>query len=187
MCRSMQCRSEHLTPCVCIGLDAQSRLSYTLTNLSLEQIVQNNEGFKLKGSMTAVLIREDGTTETRFKDNIIVNVGFDFVADAIGKAAGRPGVMSHIAVGQGVAPAAPGDSALGAELARVAATYAHTAGTKVFTFQTTFAAGVGTGPITEAGVVNAAAAGILLDRVVFAVINKGVADTLQVTFSFTMS
>ena len=173
--------------CVCIGLDGQSPLSYTPINLSLEQTVQNNEGFKLKGSMTAVLIKEDGTTETRFKDNIIVNVGFDFIADAIGKPASRPGVMSHIAVGQGVAAAAAADTALGTELARVAATYAHTTGTKVFTFQTTFAAGVGTGPITEAGVINAASGGILFDRVVFAVINKGAADTLQVTFSFTMS
>lgn len=142
---------------------------------------------KLKGSMTAVLIKEDGTTETHFKDNIIVNVGFDFIADAIGKSASRPNVMGWIAVGTGVAAAAAGDTALGTELARGAATYAHTAGTKTFTFTTTFAAGTATGAITEAGVINAASAGTLFDRVVFAVINKSAADTLQVTFTFTMS
>lgn len=145
------------------------------------------EGLKMKGTMDAVLFKEDGSVETRYKDNIIVNVGFDFIADAIGKAASRPGVMSHIAVGAGTVASDPVDSALGAELARAAATYSHTAGTKVFTFTATFAAGVGTGAITEAGVLNAAASGILLDRVVFAVINKGAADTLQVTFTFTMS
>lgn len=149
--------------------------------------MNNIEGLKLKGSMTAVLTKEDGSVETHFKDNIIVNVGFDFIADAIGKAASRPNVMSHIAVGTGAVAAAATDSTLGTELARGAATYAHTAGTKVFTFTTTFAAGTATGAITEAGVLNAASAGILFDRVVFAVINKGASDTLQVTFTFTMS
>lgn len=145
------------------------------------------DGIKLHGSMTAILTKEDGTVETRFKDNIIVNAGFDFVADAIGKAASRPAVMSHIAVGTGVTAAAATQTALVTELVRQAATYAHTAGTKVFTFTMTLAAGVGTGAITEAGVFNAASAGTMLDRVVFAVINKAASDTLQVTFTFTMA
>lgn len=151
--------------------------------------MQSNDTLKLKGSMTAVLFKEDGTTETYLRDNIIVNVGFDFIADAIGKAASRPGVMNAIAVGTGLTAAAATQTALVAELARGAATYAHTAGTKVFTFVTTFAAGTGTGAITEAGVFNSttASSGIMLDRVVFDVINKGDADTLQVTFAFTMS
>ena len=149
--------------------------------------MNNTEGLKLKGAMTAVLTKEDGSVETRFKDNIIVNVGFDFIADAIGKSASRPNVMSHIAVGTGTVAAAAGDTTLGTELARAAATYAHTAGTKTFTFTCTFAAGTATGAITEAGVLNASTSGILFDRVVFAVINKGASDTLQVTFTFTMS
>lgn len=151
--------------------------------------MQSNDTLKLKGSMTAVLFKEDGTTETYLRDNIIVNVGFDFIADAIGKAASRPSVMNAIAVGTGLTAAAATQTALVTELARCAATYAHTAGTKVFTFVTTFAAGTGTGAITEAGVFNSTTAnsGIMLDRVVFDVINKGAADTLQVTFTFTMS
>lgn len=150
--------------------------------------MQSNDTLKLKGSMTAVLFKEDGATETYLRDNIIVNVGFDFIADAIGKSASRPGVMNAIAVGTGLTAAAATQTALVAELARGAATYAHTAGTKVFTFVTTFAAGTGTGAITEAGVFNSttASSGIMLDRVVFDVINKGAADTLQVTFTFTM-
>lgn len=143
--------------------------------------------FKLKGSMTAVLVKEDGSVQTFHKDNIIVNAGFDFIAAAIGNAGARPACMGYIAVGTGSVAAAAGDTALGTELARAAATYAHANGTKVFTFQTTFAAGTATGAITEAGVLNAASAGTLLDRVVFSVINKGAADTLTVTFTFTMS
>lgn len=147
----------------------------------------HNDTLKLKGTMTAVLTKEDGSVETFYKDNIIVNVGFDFIAAAIGNSGARPACMGWIAIGTDSVAAAAADSALGAEAARAAATYAHTNGTKVFTFQTTFAAGTGTAAITEAGVFNAAAAGTMLDRVVFSVINKGAADTLQVTFTFTMS
>lgn len=142
---------------------------------------------KMHGAMTATLIKGDGSVVTRHKDNIIVNVGFDFIANAIGASSSRPAVMSHIAVGTGTTAVAASQSALVSELARGAATYAHTTGTKVFTFNTTFAAGVATGAITEAGVFNAASGGIMLDRVMFAVINKAAADTLQVTFTFTMS
>jgi hypothetical protein len=149
--------------------------------------MQTNDALKMKGTMTAVLQKEDGSVETYVKDNIIVNVGFDLISDAIGKSASRPAVISHIAVGTGTTAEAATQTALVTELSRIAATYAHTAGTKVFTMTTTFGAGVGTGAITEAGVFNAASAGIMLDRVVFAVINKGAADTLQVTFTFTMS
>jgi len=137
--------------------------------------------------MELCLRRGDGEVVVRRKDNLIVDAGFDFIADAIGKATGRPAVMGHIAVGTGSLAAAAGDTALGAEIARKAATYAHTAGTKVFTFETTFDPGEATGAITEAGVFNAAVAGAMLDRVVFAVINKGADDTLTQKFTFTMS
>jgi len=144
-------------------------------------------GLRLRGAMELCLRRANGEVIVRRKDNLIVDVGFDFIADAIGLSTGRPGAMSQIAVGTGTVAAAAGDTALGAELARKAATYDHTAGTKVFTFETTFDPGEATGAITEAGVFNAATAGTMLDRVVFAVINKGVDDTLTQKFTFTMS
>ncbi len=149
--------------------------------------MQSDNDFKLKGAMTAVLVKDDGSVETFHKNNIIVNAGFDFVSAAIGNSGARPAVMSHIAVGRGTVAAAAADTALGTELARGAAAYAHTNGTKVFTFSATFAAGTATGAITEAGVLNAASAGTLFDRVVFPVINKGAGDTLTVTFTFTMA
>ena len=144
-------------------------------------------GLSLKGAMELCLIRASGEIEVRRKANLIVNAGFDFIADAIGKATGRPTVMSHIAVGTGTTAAAATQTALVTELMRKAATYAHTAGSKVFTFEATFDPGQATGAITEAGVFNAASGGSMLDRVVFAVINKGAADTLTQKFTFTMS
>lgn len=148
---------------------------------------ENEDKFQMKGSMEAVLIKEDGTVEVTRKDNLIVDVGFDFIADAIGNSASRPAVMSYIAIGTGTTAADTANTALETEAARGAAVYAHTVGTKVFTFEEEFAAGTGTGAITEAGVLNAASAGILLDRVVFSAINKAAGDSLTVTFTFTMS
>lgn len=145
------------------------------------------EALKLKGTFIAKLTKADGSVDVRRKDNLILNVGFDFIADAIGKASGRPDVMSHTAVGTGTTAVAATQSALVTELARKAATYAHTANTKVFTFVTTFNPGEATGAITEAGICNAASAGIFIDRVTFAVINKADDDTLQTTFQFTLS
>lgn len=149
--------------------------------------MQANDKLKLHGALTLMLTKANGEVEVTQKDNIIVDVGFDFIADAIGKAASRPGVMGYIAVGTGTAAAATTQTTLGTEVSRLAATYAHTAGAKTFTFTTTFADGVATGALTEAGVFNAASAGIMLDRVVFPVVNKGADDTLTAVFTFTMS
>ena len=146
-----------------------------------------DETMQLQGAMTLIVRRASGDIETVHKDNIIVNVGFDFIADAIGKSASRPSVMGFIALGTGTTAAAASQSALVSELDRNAATYAHTGGTKAFSFTADFPAGDGTGAITEAGVFNAASGGIMLDRVVFPVVNKGTDDSLTAVFTFTMS
>ena len=145
------------------------------------------EGMKIKGAITLLLTKASGEVEVVHKDNIIVGGGFDFVADAIGNASTRPGVMGWIAVGTGSTAAASTQTALVTELKRNAATYAHTAGTKVFTFTASFLAGDATGAITEAGVFNASSSGTMFDRVVFPVVNKGSDDSLTAVFSFTMS
>lgn len=142
---------------------------------------------KVHGSFTGILRHPDGSVEVRKKDNLILNVGFDFIADAIGKGSSRPNVMAYTAVGTGTTETAAAQTGLTTELARKAATYAHTAGTKVFTFTTMFNAGEATGAITEAGICNAASGGIFLDRVTFAVINKGSDDTYESHFQFTLS
>ncbi len=145
------------------------------------------EGMTIKGAITLFLTKASGEVEVVHKDNIIVGGGFDFIADAIGNGSARPGVMGWIAVGTGSSAAASTQTALVTELKRNAATYAHTAGTKVFTFTANFLAGDATGAITEAGVFNAATAGTMFDRVVFPVVNKGLDDSLTAVFTFTMS
>lgn len=147
----------------------------------------NEKELNLKGTFIATLKHADGSVEVRRKDNLILNVGFDFIADAIGKASGRPSVMGFTAVGTGTTAVSSGQTALVSELYRKAATYAHTNGTKVFTFNTYFAAGQATGAITEAGICNASSGGIFIDRVTFAVINKAADDELTTNFQFTLS
>ena len=145
------------------------------------------EGMNIKGAITLLLAKASGEVEVVHKENIIVNGGFDFVADAIGNSSSRPGVMGWIALGTGTTAAAATQTALVTEIKRNAATYAHAAGTKVFTFTASYPAGDATGAITEAGVFNAASAGSMFDRVVFPVVNKGADDSLTAVFTFTMS
>ena len=147
----------------------------------------SKEALKLKGCVINTIVRGDtGEVETYRKDNIIVNVGYDFICDALANSA-RGAIMGYIAVGTGVVAPTAADTTLGTELVRQAATYAHTAGTKVFTLSSTFAAGIATGALTESGVFNAAAAGTMLDHVNYSVINKGSLDTLTSVFQFTLS
>lgn len=145
------------------------------------------ENTKIKGSLILTLKHKDGSVEVRRKDNLILNVGFDFIANAIGNANSRPAVIGYTAVGTGTTAVSASQTSLVTELARKAATYSHTTGTKVFSFTTYFAAGEATGAITEAGVCNASSGGIFLDRVTFAVINKAADDELTTNFQFTLS
>jgi len=141
----------------------------------------------LKGTLTLELRDENGKLkETRRKDNIIVSSGFDFICQQVSGTAVTT-AMTYIAVGTGSTAPVIGNTALGAETARVNGTYAHTGGTQVFTVSATFNPGVATAAIQEAGVFNAASAGTMLDRVTFSVINKGANDTLTATFQFTLS
>lgn len=144
------------------------------------------DNLKLKGAIHIVLRHADGKVETRRKDNLILNGGFDFICAAIAGSS-RPAIMGFTAVGTGTTSVAATQSGLTNEIKRKAASYAHTPGTKVFTLTTKFAAGEATGAITEAGICNAASGGTFLDRVTFDVINKAADDTMTTTFQFTLS
>lgn len=155
----------------------------------VEQLRRPRSGFGLRGTMHAVLRKRNGLFVLR-KDNGIVNNGFDFIADSIGNraASGAAAQMGWIAVGTGTTAFAATQAALVTENTRQAATYSHATATKIFSFTTTFAAGVATASITEAGVFNSATlGGTMLDRVVFSAIAKASTDTLTQTFTFTMS
>jgi len=143
------------------------------------------ENLKASGSLRVVVTGADGKVkeEHQFK-NLVVTVGKNFVASRMVGTASA--VMSHMAVGSNNTAAAANDTALGAELGRVALATS-TATTNVVTYTATFPAGTGTGAIVEAGIFNASSAGTMLCRTVFAVVNKGVDDALSITWTITIS
>ena len=143
--------------------------------------------FGMRGCVELILRNEDGEIiEQREIKNTIVNAGYDFICDVIGNTT-QPNDMAWTAIGTGSTGVQGTDTALETQAARVANLYAHSTDTKVFTMTADYAAGTGTGAITESALLNESSAGTMLNRIVFSVINKGASDTLQVVWSITLS
>jgi len=139
--------------------------------------------FKDDMKMTGRLIISINENVVQEIDNLVVTTGKEFVAARmVGTSAS---VMSHMSVGSGSTAAAASDTALGSELGRVTAT--SSASGAVATYSATFAAGTGTGAVTEAALFNASSGGTMLCRTVFSVVNKGVADSMTISWAVTVS
>lgn len=144
-----------------------------------------NEQLKATGSLRVVVTGQNGEVKTEVTHpNLVVDVGKNYVASRM--VGTTSAVMSNMAIGQGGTPAAGTDIALGGELGRVALA-SGTAAANVVTYNASFPAGTGTGPITEAGIFNAASQGTMLCRSTFAVVNKGDSDAMSVTWTITIS
>ena len=94
--------------------------------------------------------------------------------------------MTHMALGTGTNAAAVGDTTLQTEIDRNALT-STTVSTNTVAYGCTWAAGDGTGAITEAGLFDAASSGDMLARTVFSVVNKGASDSITITWTITIS
>lgn len=147
------------------------------------------DNIKTKGTLTLVLTDENGNVKQQDEHNLVVSTGLAYIASRMKDATAT--AMSHMAVGAGNVAAAAANTALGSELGRVALTSTTIVTTSVSNdavqYVATFPAGTGTGAITEAGILNAASAGTMLCRTVFAVINKGALDTLTITWKVTVA
>jgi hypothetical protein len=117
--------------------------------------------------------------------NLITTAGRNAIVSRLASSPGSA-VPTHMAIGTGATAAAAGDTTLQTELDRNALT-SNTASTNVLTMVGDWAAGDGTGAITEAGVLSASSGGTLFARAVFSVINKAAGDTLQITWTFTLT
>ena len=60
----------------------------------------NKDEMKIKGSLNVVIHHANGDVETRHKDNLILNGGFDYICAAMADPT-RPAVMGYTAVGTG--------------------------------------------------------------------------------------
>jgi len=137
-----------------------------------------------RGSLRIELIKPNGEVQTTLIDNLIVAVGLAYIVSRMKDASAS--AMSHIAVGSGTVAPVAGNTALGTEIGR--ATLGSTVATNnQLVYAVTFAPGVATGAITEAGAFNASTAGLMLARTVFPVINKQGADTMSITWTVTLN
>jgi hypothetical protein len=144
---------------------------------------------RAKGRVHICLKAPDGRIkEEETVDNLVVTAGRQHIADQMADQGAA--AMSHMAIGTGTTAAANTDTALETELDRnVLTSKTQGAGSDAHkvTFVADWAAGDGTGAITEAGIFNSASAGDMLCRSVFAVKNKAAGDTLTLTWILTFS
>lgn len=137
------------------------------------------------GKLRIVVTDATGNTKEDITvNNMVVTTGKNFIASRC--AGTTPAVMSHMSIGSSTAAAVAADTKLGTELGRAALT-STTVSDNTVTYTATFNPGVGTGAVTEAGIFNAATAGSMLCRTVFAVINKAAADTMTISWNVTIS
>ena len=144
-----------------------------------------NDNIKITGDVVLSVVGPDGQIkEKREIKNLVVTAGKDFIASRMKDATAS--VMSHFAIGTDDTSPVVGNTALGAEAGRVALGGTVVSGSQVV-YSATVPAGTGTGAIVEAGIFNAGSSGTMLCRTVFAVINKGAADSLAATWTITVS
>jgi hypothetical protein len=144
-----------------------------------------NETLKASGTLHIVVTDHAGNIkEERKITNLVVTVGKEFVASRMIGVASN--VMSHLAIGSGTTAAVVGNTTLENELTRVVLT-SSLASANTVVYSAAFGSGVGTGAVTEAGIFNAASSGTMLCRTVFSVINKGIIDSMVITWTITIS
>lgn len=127
------------------------------------------------------LRRGDGSVELTKIYNTVTSAGKSGIADQI-LAAPSLGKPTHMAIGTGTG----GTTTLNAELDRNALTSKTRTGA-VVTMVGDWVAGDGTGALTEAGVLTAGTGGDLWLYTTYAVVNKGAADGLTITWTLTIS
>ena len=141
---------------------------------------------KVTGSVNVVIHDESGKQKENFTiPNLVVTTGLAYIASRMKDATAT--AMTHMAVGTGSTAAAAGNTALETQLGSRVSLTSTTVTSNSTAYVATFGAGVGTGALTEAGIFNASTSGTMLCRTLFAVINKGAADTMTITWTITIS
>jgi hypothetical protein len=149
--------------------------------------MQNLENLKANGQLRIVVTAADGSiVEDKTVKNLVVDTGLNFIVKRMKDTTAD--VMSHMSLGTGTTAAAAADTTLQTELAgsRVSLTSTSVTANQI-TYIASFAAGVGTGAVTEAGIFNNTSGGTMLCRTVFPVVNKQAGDSMTVTWTVTVS
>lgn len=122
--------------------------------------------------------------QTPWKPNLVTDDGEELYAKLMRGDALDP--CNYCAAGSDNTPAAEGDTALGAELGRLEVTDATIVGS-VVTYSTFFGSGDANGNWWEIGMLNAAAAGVLIARTVLGGVQvKNAANTITVDYELSV-
>ncbi len=146
-----------------------------------EGVKVNQKGQQL-WHMHAILRGPDGRIkEEREVWNTVTTAGKNGLADQVllSPTLAKP---THMAIGTG----SPSATALGTEVDRNAFT-SKTRSNAIVTMVGDWAAGDGTAALTEAGTFDASSSGNMWMSTTFSVINKGASDTLNISWTLTIS
>ena len=147
--------------------------------------MKTNDSVKATGQVSIDIFGPNGELkEKAYIPNLVVAVGRAYIASRMKDDTAT--AMSHMAVGTGAVAADAADTTLGTEANRQLILSTIVA-SNVVTYTAEYAAGQGTGALTEAGIFNASSAGTMLCRTVFDVINKAVDDSMTITWTVTLS
>ena len=134
-----------------------------------------NDNFALTGALT-IAVNNEVVQKTR---NLVVTSGKEWVAKRM---AGQDSNMTHMAIGTGTTAAAAAQTALVTELERNAMTVSGgTVSTNTIQYAATYAAGDGTGAITEAGIFDTV--GSKVDDIAVSAGGTGYTSAPTVTFT----
>lgn len=143
----------------------------------------------ISGRLTIVLYGPDGVVKDQRKiNNLVVGTGLGHIVSRMTGTSSN--VMSHLQLGTGSTAATAANTALEAAISPRNALVSTTAGgtySEQLTYVASFIAGEATGSLREAAIFNASSSGTMLCRTVFPVINKGAGDTLQITWTISLS
>ena len=149
--------------------------------------MQANDTLTLKGRIKFERFDNKGILqETKEINNVVVNVGKNYLASWLIAATQVDYFMRYIGIGTGTAAATSSDTDLQTPLpTRVAGTLSSS--TNTWQNQALFGPGINTGAWAEAGIFSATSGGTLLARQTFGVITKAAGDSIQVTWTITIS
>jgi len=155
------------------------------TNISdsfkMSGTMKAEEGLRICGKVRLIGRNKDGSLAFDYeKPNLITNAGFDAICAQIGNPT-QPNEFGWMAISNGAVGDATATALAATETERVAATYAHTGGTKTFTLTGVFTNVVAA---TSYGCLNAASAGTLLNTAGFTAITI---DSLTIVMTGTLS
>ena len=146
--------------------------------------MRNKDFLSATGKLSIVVNDNAGNLKQELNvTNLVVDAGLDYIASRMKDATAT--AMTHMAIGSGTNNPAEGDTALQTQLGRVSLTSTTVTGNSV-AYEASFAAGTGTGAVTEAGIFNASSGGTMLCRTEFAVINKAAGDSMTITWTVTV-